>query len=32
VQLPPIVNSGPAEIYVESEGRESNRVRVWIEP
>lgn len=32
VQLPPIVNSGPAELYVESEGRESNRVRVWIEP
>jgi uncharacterized protein (TIGR03437 family) len=32
VQLPAIVNSGPAELYVESEGHESNRVRVWIEP
>jgi uncharacterized protein (TIGR03437 family) len=32
VQLPAIVNFGPAELYVESEGHESNRVRVWIEP
>jgi uncharacterized protein (TIGR03437 family) len=32
VQLPAIVNAGPAELYVESEGRESNRARVWIEP
>jgi uncharacterized protein (TIGR03437 family) len=32
VQLPALVNAGPAELYVEAEGRESNRVRVWIEP
>jgi uncharacterized protein (TIGR03437 family) len=32
VQLPALVNAGSAELYVESEGRESNRVRVWIEP
>jgi len=32
VQLPAIVNCGPAELYVESESHESNRVRVWIEP
>lgn len=32
VQLPAIVNFGPAELYVESDGHDSNRVRVWIEP
>jgi uncharacterized protein (TIGR03437 family) len=32
VQLPAIVNAGPAELHLESEGRESNRVRVWLEP
>jgi uncharacterized protein (TIGR03437 family) len=32
VQLPALVNSGPAELYIEAEGRESNRVRLWIEP
>lgn len=32
VQLPPVVNAGPAELYLESEGRESNHVRIWLEP
>ena len=32
VQLPALVNSGPAELYIESEGKESNRVRLWIQP
>ncbi|MGE5646492.1 MAG: hypothetical protein ACM336_11935 [Acidobacteriota bacterium] len=32
VQLPALINAGPAEFYIESEGRESNRVRVWMEP
>jgi uncharacterized protein (TIGR03437 family) len=32
VQLPALVNAGPAELYIESDSHESNRVRVWIEP
>jgi uncharacterized protein (TIGR03437 family) len=32
VQLPKIVNMGPAELYVEAEGQQSNRVRLYIEP
>ena len=32
IELPGIVNYGPAELYIEAEGRESNRVRVFIEP
>jgi uncharacterized protein (TIGR03437 family) len=32
VQLPNIVNSGPAELYVEVEGQQSNLVRVYLEP
>ncbi len=32
VQLPSIVNAGPAELYIDADGHESNRVRVWIEP
>jgi len=32
VQLPALVNAGPAELYLESESRESNRVRIWLEP
>jgi uncharacterized protein (TIGR03437 family) len=32
VQLPALVNAGPAELYIGSQGRESNRVRIWIEP
>jgi uncharacterized protein (TIGR03437 family) len=32
VQLPEIVNLGPAEFYLESEGRQSNRVRLYVAP
>ena len=32
VQLPAIVNAGPAELYLSVEGQESNRVRIYIEP
>jgi uncharacterized protein (TIGR03437 family) len=32
VQLPALVNAGPAELYVEAENRQSNSVRIWIEP
>jgi uncharacterized protein (TIGR03437 family) len=32
VQLPEIVNAGPAELHVEAEGQQSNRVRVYLEP
>ena len=32
VQLPALLNSGPAELYIASESQQSNRVRVWIEP
>lgn len=32
IQLPPIVNAGPAELALEAEGHDSNRVRVWLEP
>jgi uncharacterized protein (TIGR03437 family) len=32
VQLPALVNAGPAELYVEADARQSNRVRVYIEP
>jgi uncharacterized protein (TIGR03437 family) len=31
IQLPEIVNLGPAELYVEMEGQESNRVRIFLE-
>ena len=31
VQLPQVVNAGPAELYVEAEGQPSNRVRLYIE-
>jgi uncharacterized protein (TIGR03437 family) len=30
--VPKIVNSGPAELYIEVDGQPSNRVRVYIEP
>ena len=30
--VPKLVNSGPAELYVEVDGQPSNRVRVYIEP
>jgi uncharacterized protein (TIGR03437 family) len=32
VEVPKIVNSGPAELYIQVDGRASNRVRVYIEP
>jgi uncharacterized protein (TIGR03437 family) len=32
VQLPAVVNFGPAELYVEVEGHQSNRVRIYLEP
>jgi hypothetical protein len=32
VQLPKIVNYGPAELYIEADGQPSNRVRLYIEP
>ncbi len=32
VQLPALVNSGPAELYIETDGRPSNRVPLYIEP
>jgi uncharacterized protein (TIGR03437 family) len=32
VQLPAIVNAGPAELYLETGNRDSNRVRIWLEP
>jgi uncharacterized protein (TIGR03437 family) len=31
IQLPEVVNLGPAELYVEMEGQESNRVRIFLE-
>ncbi len=32
VQLPAIVNAGPAELYIAADGQESNRVQVVLEP
>lgn len=32
VQLPAIVNAGPAELYISVSGQESNRVQVYLEP
>lgn len=32
LQLPAIVNAGPAELYVSAEGQESNRVQIVLEP
>jgi uncharacterized protein (TIGR03437 family) len=32
VQLPSIVNSGPAELYIVAGDHESNRVRIYLEP
>ena len=32
LQLPALVNAGPAELYLSAEGQESNRVRVYVEP
>lgn len=32
IEVPKIVNSGPAELYLNVDGQESNRVRVYIQP
>ena len=32
VQLPAIVNAGPAELYITADGQESNRVQVVLDP
>jgi len=32
IQVPAIVNAGPAELYVEAGNQTSNRVRVYVEP
>ncbi|MCL4401609.1 MAG: hypothetical protein M1436_02945 [Acidobacteria bacterium] len=32
LQLPAIVNAGPAELYIDAGGQESNRVQVFLEP
>ena len=32
VEIPAIVNYGPAELYIETTGQASNRVRVYLEP
>ena len=32
VQLPELVNAGPAELYISADGQESNRVQVVLEP
>ena len=32
IHLPEILNRGPAELYLEAEGRQSNRVRLYTEP
>ncbi len=32
LQLPALVNAGPAELYLSADGQESNRVRVFVEP
>ena len=32
VEIPAIVNFGPAELYIEAAGQASNKVRVYIEP
>jgi len=31
IQIPRIANSGPAELYLEAEGQQSNRVRLYVE-
>jgi uncharacterized protein (TIGR03437 family) len=31
IQVPRIANTGPAELYVEAEGQQSNRVRLYVE-
>jgi len=31
-RIPEIVNSGPAELYIEADGHSSNRVRLYLQP
>jgi hypothetical protein len=31
-ELPAIVNRGPAELYIDAAGEQSNRVQLWLEP
>ena len=32
IQLPQVVNAGPAELVLEAEGQQSNRVRLYVQP
>jgi uncharacterized protein (TIGR03437 family) len=32
LQLPAIVNAGPAELYISADGQDSNRVQVGVQP
>jgi uncharacterized protein (TIGR03437 family) len=32
IQLPQVVNAGPAELVLEAEGHQSNRVRLYVQP
>ena len=32
IRIPAILNAGPAELYIDADGRESNPVRIWVEP
>ena len=32
MRVPSVVNAGPAELFIDADGRESNRVRIWVEP
>jgi uncharacterized protein (TIGR03437 family) len=32
IQLPRVTNSGPVELFLEAEGQQSNRVRLYIQP
>jgi uncharacterized protein (TIGR03437 family) len=32
IQLPQVLNAGPAELVLEAEGQQSNRVRLYVQP
>jgi len=32
IEIPKVVNSGPAELYLEADGHQSNPVRIYIQP
>jgi uncharacterized protein (TIGR03437 family) len=32
IEIPSSVNYGPGELYIETDGQQSNHVRVYIEP